>query len=296
MTTPDAPDPSTREGLDAILRVARGAGREAARLVRGGFRSSPAVEHKGAVDLVTEFDRASEVLLRQRLGEALPFAIVGEEHGGAADGVAFYVDPIDGTTNFVHGHPFWCVSIGLVVAGDPVLGVVIAPALGLEWSGWIAASGERLAVRRSAANAIALDDGAPAGVVEGPCAVSATAALEDALLATGFPYDRRTSPDNNFDAFVSIKQRCQAVRRCGSAAIDLCLVADGTYEGYWERKLRPWDIAAGIALVRAAGGRVTDFDGGRGSVASGHVIATNGAIHDALTSALAQVAVSARPA
>lgn len=300
MSTPrNTPDPHTREGLDVILDVTRRAAREAAQLVLGGFRRDLTVEHKGAVDLVTSFDRDSEDLLRRRLGEALPFAIVGEEHGGAAETVAFYVDPVDGTTNFVHGHPFWCVSIGLVIAGQPVLGVVVSPPLGTEWYGYVAASGDRLAVRRSAENAItreAADATTPLRIVEEPCKVSSTAALEDALLATGFPYDRRTSPDNNFDAFVTIKKRCQAVRRCGSAALDLCLVADGTYEGYWERKLRPWDIAAGIALVRAAGGKVTDFDGGTANIESGHVIATNGAIHEALTSELARVVPSVRGA
>lgn len=293
-TTSDVPDPSTREGLDTILDITRGAAREAAQLVLGGFRRDVTVEHKGVVDLVTSFDRDSEKLLRRRLSTALPFAIVGEEQGGAAQPIAFYVDPVDGTTNFVHGHPFWCVSIGLVVSGEPVLGVVISPPLGVEWYGWIAASGERLAVRRSAENAIAFDEHARLNVVEEACSVSTTAALEDALLATGFPYDRRTSPDNNFDAFVAIKQRCQAVRRCGSAALDLCLVADGTYEGYWERKLRPWDIAAGIALVRAAGGKVTDFEGGATYMEQGHVIATNGVIHDALTSEIARVVPSQR--
>ena len=292
MKTPAAPDPQTSEGLQAILAVTRRAARDASQLVLEGFRRDPTVEHKGAVDLVTSFDRDSEDLLRRRLGEALPFAIVGEEHGGAAERVAFYVDPVDGTTNFVHGHPFWCVSIGLVIAGQPVLGVVIAPPLGVEWYGWVAASGERLAVRRSAENAIAFEEHARLRIVEEACAVSTTASLEDALLATGFPYDRRTSPDNNFDAFVAIKKQCQAVRRCGSAALDLCLVADGTYEGYWERKLRPWDIAAGIALVRAAGGKVTDFEAGSACIESGHVIATNGAIHDALTSELARVVSS----
>jgi myo-inositol-1(or 4)-monophosphatase len=117
---------------------------------------------------------------------------------------------------------------------------------------------------------------------EDACTVSSTSRFEDALLATGFPYDRATSPDNNFDAFVAIKRRCQAVRRCGSAAIDLCLVADGTYEGYWERKLRPWDIAGGIAVVRASGGLVSDFDGNSDFIATGHVIASNGIIHDEL--------------
>lgn len=294
-----APDPSTKEGLDVILGVTRRAAREAAQLALGGFRHDPTVEHKGDVDLVTSFDRDSEDLLRRRLGEALPFAIVGEEEGGAAETIAFYVDPIDGTTNFVHGHPFWCISIGLVVAGQPVLGVVVSPPLGTEWYGYIAASGDRLAVRRSAENGItrdAAEESARLRIVEGPCTVSSTAALEDALLATGFPYDRRTSPDNNFDAFITIKKRCQAVRRCGSAALDLCLVADGTYEGYWERKLRPWDVAAGIALVRAAGGKVTDFDGGTANIETGHIIATNGAIHEELTRELARVVPSVRGA
>jgi myo-inositol-1(or 4)-monophosphatase len=265
--------------LEAILVVARSAAREAATLVQAGFRHHPAVEHKGAVDLVTQFDRDSETLLRARLSAALPFDIVGEEQGGAWNqgAPAFFIDPIDGTTNFVHGHPFWCVSVGLVAAGQPILGVVIAPALRLEWYGYVAGDGERLAIRRG-------DDGA-----EDPCVVSGMARFEDSLLATGFPYDRRTSADNNFDAFVAIKQRCQAVRRCGSAALDLCMVADGTYEGYWERKLRPWDIAGGIAIVLGARGRVSEFEGGVDCITSGHVVATNGHIHAALLEELARV-------
>lgn len=274
--------------LDAILVTARSAAREAAALVHGGFRRHPIVEHKGVVDLVTSFDRDSEALLRERLSAELAFDIVGEEGGGewTRDAPAFFIDPIDGTTNFVHGHPFWCVSIGLVVTGEPLLGVVIAPALGLEWYGYVAGDGTRRAQRHAWGNA------RKAGVSEDdddePCVVSGMTRFEDSLLATGFPYDRRTSSENNFDAFVAIKQRCQAVRRCGSAALDLCLVADGTYEGYWERKLRPWDIAGGMAIVRGAGGRVTEFEGGGESIASGHVVATNGHIHEALLLALAQ--------
>ncbi|MDB5214630.1 MAG: Inositol-monophosphatase [Myxococcaceae bacterium] len=264
--------------LEAILVVARSAAREAAMLAQTGFRRHPVVEHKGAVDLVTQFDRDSEALLRARLGAALPFDIVGEEEGGTWNRAApaFFIDPIDGTTNFVHGHPFWCVSVGLVVAGQPTLGVVVAPSLRLEWYGYVADGGERLSIRHG-------DEG------EEPCIVSGMTRFEDSLLATGFPYDRRTSADNNFDAFVAIKQRCQAVRRCGSAALDLCMVADGTYEGYWERKLRPWDIAGGIAIVRGAGGRVSEFEGGTECMTSGHVVATNGHIHDALLGELARV-------
>ncbi len=268
--------------LAKVLAVTRDAAREAGALVLGGFRTHPAVEHKGAVDLVTAFDRDSEALLRDRLS-SLPYTIVGEEGGGTESDVAFYVDPIDGTTNFVHGHPFWCISVGLVVSGEPLLGVVLAPALGIEWYGVL--DGDSATFRRSATNGILA--AAPALPAIERARVSAVARFEDSLLATGFPYDRRKSPDNNFDAFVAIKRRCQAVRRCGSAAIDLCLVADGTYDGYWERKLKPWDVAAGIALVRGAGGRVTDIDGGSSCIRSGDVVATNGAVHDALLHELA---------
>jgi myo-inositol-1(or 4)-monophosphatase len=272
--------------LERVLAAARAAAREAATLAHGGFRKHPVVEHKGAVDLVTSFDRDSETLLRQLLGAAFPFDIVGEEQGGDwnREAPAFFIDPIDGTTNFVHGHPFWCVSIGLVVEAQPTLGVVIAPALGLEWFGYVAEGGERRAVRRASGSA-RIDGDAD----EGPCVVSGMGRFEDSLLATGFPYDRRTSAENNFDAFVAIKQKCQAVRRCGSAALDLCMVADGTYEGYWERKLRPWDIAGGIAIVRGAGGKVSEFDGGVGCITSGHVVASNGLIHEALLSELSRV-------
>jgi myo-inositol-1(or 4)-monophosphatase len=275
--------------LEAILVTARSAAREAAALVHSGFRKHPIVEHKGVVDLVTSFDRDSEARLRERLGAAFDFDFVGEEAGGeSSDAPAFFVDPIDGTTNFVHGHPFWCVSVGLVIAGEPTLGVVVAPALGLEWYGYVADDGSRRAQRHAWGNARRAGRSDEEQDDE-PCIVSGMTRFEDSLLATGFPYDRRTSSENNFDAFVAIKQRCQAVRRCGSAAIDLCLVADGTYEGYWERKLRPWDIAGGIAIVRGAGGRVTEFEeGGGGSIASGHVVATNGHIHEALVRALAE--------
>lgn len=283
------------EELAKILVTARAAAREAAALAHSGFRRHVVVEHKGAVDLVTRFDRESEKLLRDRLGNALPFDIVGEEEGGEWNHAtpAFFIDPIDGTTNFVHGHPFWCVSIGLVEAGQPILGVVLAPSLGQEWYGYVA-DDARVSSRRAWGNAKKDPASSAEDEIE-PCYVSATERLEDSLLATGFPYDRRTSTENNFDAFVAIKQRCQAVRRCGSAALDLCMVADGTYEGYWERKLRPWDIAGGIAIVRGAGGEVTELDGGTSCITSGHVVASNGHIHRALLDELERVTSSVRP-
>ncbi len=254
-----------------LLAVALDAARLAAALAKEGWRKHPSTARKASlVDLVTQFDLDSEALLRRELSRRSRFAVIGEEGGGERTELAplWYVDPIDGTTNFVHGHPFWCVSVGLAERGRPILGAVVAPALGVEWT--------------------AVVGGAPRRNGE-ECRVSEVPAFQDALLATGFPYDRHTSADNNFDAFIAIKKVCQAVRRCGSAAIDLCLVADGTYEGYWENKVKPWDIAAGSAIVLAAGGRVTDYRGSPADVAGGQIVATNGHVHDSLIAALGRV-------
>lgn len=244
------------------------------------FGTNVRVDLKGAIDLVTEVDVAIEREFRARIAERFPeHTVFGEEMGGSAtapEGPCWVFDPIDGTTNFAHGHPFWCVSVGLVLpSGESVLGVVRAPALGTEHYALLDDEGAVLSRR-------ATSDG------EEDCKVSGLARFEESLLATGFPYDRKTSPDNNFDSFVAIKKKCQAVRRCGSAALDLCLVADGTYEGYWERKLRPWDIAAGIAIVRGAGGRISTFDATALPACNPleNIVATNGRIHDALLAEL----------
>ncbi len=255
----------------ALLALALEAARAGAALAAKGWRKQPESMHKGRIDLVTQFDLDSEALLRERLAPSgLP--VVGEERGGERsrdpEVPTWYVDPIDGTTNFVHGHPFWCVSVGLALAGRPLLGAVVAPALAVEWTGIVGGRALR---------------GAEV------CRVSEVDRIEDALLATGFPYDRHTSDDNNFDAFVAIKKRCQAVRRCGSAAIDLCLVADGTYDGYWEKKVKAWDIAAGSAIVLAAGGHATSYDDDPLEVTQGDVVATNARVHDALIAALREV-------
>lgn len=256
-----------RRELAAIaLRVAD----EAAALLRGGYRTRPRADEKGRADLVTAFDRAAEDLITQRLGELAPgVPVVGEEATSEAasqtrrSGPVFWVDPLDGTTNFVHGHPFFCVSIGLAVDDEPVAGVIVAPVLGTRWVGVVGGGVTR--------------DGAP-------CAVSPTGALSEALLATGFPAERTRAPDDNFDAFVRVKRLCRGVRRCGSAALDLALVADGTYDGYWERRLHAWDVFAGAALVLAAGGLITALDGGPPRYAVGHLLATNGLLHEALQS------------
>jgi len=258
-----------------LTAVAVDVARSAGMVALAGFRAPKIIQHKGDKDLVTDFDTRTEEHIREQLALRSPgVSIVAEEHGGEAIGeLVWYADPIDGTTNYAHGHPFWCVSIGLVERGEPVAGAVVAPSLGLEWTAF---------------------SGGPALRNGALCNVTAESFLGESMLATGFPYDRRTTDENNFDAFVALKVLAQGIRRCGSAAIDLCFVADGTYDGYWERKLKPWDIAAGTAIVRAAGGRVSGFDGGPLDVTTGNLIASNGLIHEALIEELRRVKARAR--
>ncbi len=238
--------------------------RQAAAVAREGWRTHPSVSEKGVADLVTPYDLASERCIRERLAELTPeLGIVAEEGGGEpTEGAAWYCDPIDGTTNFAHGHPFWAVSLGVIERGEPVVGVVVAPSLGIEWVAWQGGA----ATRNGEA-----------------CHVSTTDRLADALIGTGFPRGPRRDSEDNFPAFERVKPLSRGVRRCGSAAIDLCFVADGTYDAYWERLLGVWDCAAGAAIVRAAGGTVTHLDGGRADLTRGHLLASNGRIHQALS-------------
>jgi myo-inositol-1(or 4)-monophosphatase len=251
---------------------------EAATLVESGYRARPKTLRKGRNDLVTEYDKASEDLLVARLASLSPgIPVIGEEMGGgrpkeSREPLVWYVDPIDGTTNFAHGHPFWCVSVGLMEHNVPIAGAVVAPVLAIRWVGWVGPS------RRDARDKDrggALRNGKP-------CAISTTESLSDGLLATGFPPVREVEPDNNFASFVSVKRTCRAVRRCGAAAIDLCMVADGTYDGYWERRLYPWDAAAGVAILLSAGGHVTSLDGREPDYFDGSLVATNALIHSDL--------------
>jgi myo-inositol-1(or 4)-monophosphatase len=236
---------------------------EAGQLALSGYRTRPTPTQKARRELVTEFDLKSEQLIVARLSAATPeLGLVGEESGAVRPAtLSWFVDPIDGTTNFVHGHPFWAVSIGLLDAGQPVAGAVVAPALGLSWHGFRGGAAFRSAE---------------------VCHVSETLELEQALIATGFPADRRFAPDNNLDTFAHVKKNVLGVRRCGSAALDLCLVADGTYDAYWERRLNAWDAAAGAAILLAAGGKLTSLDGNPVDLNVGHFIASNGHIHAAL--------------
>jgi len=261
---------------ESDLGLARRLASEAGGILRtAAFRPHAGESKRVATDLVTEWDRRSERMLVEGLRKQRPDDSIVAEEGSAHQGSSgrrWLIDPLDGTTNFSHGLPFFCISIGLEATTDegPVLevGVVQAPALG--WSFWAAR-------------------GLGAFWNGKPIAVSQTGTLELALLATGFPYDRKTCEDNNFAQFVALKRASHGVRRVGAAALDLAMVAAGWLDGYWERKLKPWDLAAGALLVREAGGRVTGWDGGRFDVDSGAAIASNGHLHAALVAELAAV-------
>lgn len=257
--------------LPKLTSIALDAARAAARWVERGHRSQPSYERKQSdADLVTRFDVESEQLIRRALQQATPdIAVVGEEQGGQADErPTWFCDPIDGTTNFAHGHAYYCVSIGLMQAGVPLLGAVVAPALKCEWYGYVGG-----------------------GVLRNgqPCSVTRQSTLSDALVGTGFsPVLRRLGhPEDNLAAFSRVYPHVRDIRRCGAAALDLCMVADGSYDAYWERRLSPWDVAAGSALVLAAGGRLSNLTGGPYNLNHGYVLASNGLVHDNLIALLA---------
>ncbi len=266
-----APVPTIADPQRA-LEVAVAAAREAGALLASGFAGGPAAllglrqraaTKAGEFDLVTDFDRRSEALLVDRLGGAFPGdRVIAEEGGGQdgdRDGAIWYVDPLDGTTNFAHGLPFFCVAIARSVNGRVDVGVVHAPVLGATFT----------AVR-----------GGGAFCNGNKLAVSDTAALDRAVLGTGFPSDRATSPDNNFAQFMAVKLKVRGVRRYGSAALDLAMVATGTFDGYWEMKLKPWDLAAGSLLVEEAGGKCTGWRGEPLVLERGAALASNGVLHD----------------
>jgi myo-inositol-1(or 4)-monophosphatase len=252
-------------------RVAFAAAARAGALIRARYREPHEVAFKSELDLVTEVDRQAEALILETITGAFPeHGIMAEESAARAgrDGHLWIVDPLDGTTNFAHGYPQFSVSIALARDGELLLGVVHDPLRDETFSA-LRGGGARL-------------NGAPIGV-------SNVTAFERALLGTGFPYDRREHAAFYLAFFQEAICRTQGVRRAGSAALDLCYVACGRLDAFWEWKLHPWDTAAGRLIVEEAGGKVTDFSGAPHRLDGEETAASNGHLHGPLTEMVAQV-------
>lgn len=256
--------------MQDFVRTAEGIAREAGALLRDFYHRGVRAEYKGDVDLVTEADRASEKLIGQRLHEAFPdHGVYGEEgtRSGLDSEYRWYVDPLDGTTNFAHGFPAFCV----------VLGCEHRPkALPAEQDGRMVAGVIYDPLRDDMFSATR---GGGARLNGAPIHVSGTRTLQESLTATGFPSQKRhLNPNVHF--YFEFTMRSHGVRRAGSAALDLAYVAAGRLDGFWEFKLNPWDTSAGALLVEEAGGRITRFNGTPFQLNSDEVFATNGLIHD----------------
>jgi myo-inositol-1(or 4)-monophosphatase len=271
MTTPQI-DPS------AILPFATAVARETGALLREGFQQHKQITMKSsAIDLVTQYDGAAEALIQERILSRFPDHQIWGEETGFHDGESAYiwhVDPLDGTVNFAHDLPHFCVSLALYEGKRPLLGVIYDP-MRDECFSAVAGQGAYL------------DNGNELG--RQPLRVSGAETLLESVLATGYPYDKHTSDVDNLRQTAVFLKRIVGLRRMGSAALDLAYVAAGRYDGYWEFKLNSWDIAAGALLVQEAGGRVTDMAGQPFVIAPQvHLIASNTLLHPHMQAALAE--------
>jgi myo-inositol-1(or 4)-monophosphatase len=257
------------------LQAAVAAARIAGQYQKSRFASSLDIEMKGDKNLVTEVDKESERLIVEHLLENFPgHDIVAEEGVYPRTGSSFrwIIDPVDGTTNYAHGYPWFCSSIGLELEGELVVGVIYNPVYDELFT----------ATRGGGAELNGI-----------PLSVSSRAPLQNSLLGTGFPYDCATDPANNFASFIAFQKKARGIRRAGAAALDLAYVAAGRLDGFWELKLKAWDVAAGVLMVREAGGTVTTFDGSAYDIFTDRIVASNGLIHDEMVAMLAPVASGA---
>lgn len=259
--------------MEVFERVARAAVAEAGAMLLTTWRESKTIRHKGVVDIVTETDHAIEAAIVSRLNEAFPDHLIiaeeassrGELHRPPAGRHVWYLDPLDGTTNFAHAYPHFAVSLALGRGEELELAIVHD-----------AVRDETFVAKR----------GGGATLNDVRIGVSRTDDLDDSLVATGFPYDRRERLDDYLGHFADMVRSTQGVRRNGSAALDLCYVACGRLDGFWEWKLRPWDTAAGALVVREAGGHVSDFRGDGFDLFGTQTLASNGRIHAAMAAVL----------
>jgi myo-inositol-1(or 4)-monophosphatase len=244
--------------LASAARLAEDAARDAGALLRARPRE---VRHKGAIDLVTEIDLASEARIREHLARSSPgVPVQGEEGGGVTTGLRWVVDPLDGTTNFVHGYPFYGVSIALVDGDRPLAGCIYDPVRNRAHVAWRGGG----------------------SFVEGePVRVSDTPEVAAALCVTGFPYDRRERAPAYLRYVERVLRATHGMRRSGSAAMDLAMLAEGASDLFWEFGLKPWDTSAGVVLVEEAGGRVSRLDGSPWTPGAPEIVASNARIHEA---------------
>ncbi|MEB3156879.1 MAG: inositol monophosphatase family protein [Cyanobacteriota bacterium] len=256
--------------LEQLLEVARSAALAGARPLKELFGTLERVKEKGgAGNLVTEADLAAEAAVLAVLADATPtFGVLAEESGRRqGEGpLEWCVDPLDGTTNYAHGFPIFCTSVGLLHQGRPLLGALVLPALDQVF--WAA-------------------PGMGAWCNDQRLRVTDCARISDALLATGFAYDRILRRDNNYAEFAHFTHRSHGVRRAGAAAVDLAFVASGAVDGYWERGLAPWDLAAGVVLVEEAGGVVSGYGGEPLDLATGRILACAPGLQAPMIEALA---------
>jgi myo-inositol-1(or 4)-monophosphatase len=247
--------------MSEFLETAVLAAREAGALLKERFGKLLVIEKKGEINLVTDADRAAEELIKKIIFGKFPSHNIKAEEGTETHNSSEYlwlVDPLDGTTNFAHGFPVYSVSIALMKNSELITACVYNPNLN---------------------ECFTAERGAGACLNECPIKVSSTDCLNNSFMATGFPYDIRESTENNLAEFAAFSISSLAIRRAGSAALDLSYVACGRFDGYWEQKLSPWDIAAGILFVEEAGGQVTDYCGKSYDIFRGQIAASNGTIH-----------------
>jgi myo-inositol-1(or 4)-monophosphatase len=236
--------------------------RKAGALLMKKFDQSIEIHYKGDINLVTEADKMSENLIIETIRRNSPdHGILAEESPAILAGspMRWIIDPLDGTTNYAHGYPIFCVSIALEKDGTVILGVIYDPTREDTFTA-VRGEGAYLNGKR--------------------LAVSKTRDLTRSLLATGFPYDIRESKENNLNYFTIMAQEVQAIRRAGAAALDIAYVAAGRFDGFWELKLKPWDMAAGCLMVEEAGGKITDIFANPWNLLSPHIIVSNGLIHE----------------
>lgn len=255
-----------------LMQACAAAARRGGAVLLDAFGRRRTIEYKSGIDLVTDADRASEEALLEFLGARFPGAAVLAEESGASGvpggRLRFIVDPLDGTTNYAHGLPHFAVNVGVEDESGILAGATLDPVRGEMF---LTGRGEGATLNGEA------------------IAASDRGELGRALLCTGFPYDIHRDPEPPLRLFAAYISRARAVRRLGSAALDLAYVACGRFDGFWEMKLKPWDLAPGILLVREAGGRVADFSGGDRMLEVGEICAANAALHPKLMEVLAEV-------